>query len=144
MSKHIFNNQIIKNNKATSNRPDRVAKEIKVILSDIFAKSQIRDPLLFDKMILISEVFITSDLSLAKIYISPWEMDIDSKLLLKTLNKHIPFFRHKITKALKIKVIPNLIFLMDDQFDKMDEAREMFKLIEENGSKKEEPSKSEY
>lgn len=141
MSKHVFNNQIIKNNKATSNRPDRVAKEIKVILSDIFAKSQIRDPLLFDKVILISEVFITNDLSLAKVYISPWSVDIDKKVLIKTLNKLIPFFRHKITKALKIKVIPNLVFLMDDQFDKMDEAREMFKLIEE--PKKEEQEESE-
>ena len=63
-------------------------------------------------------------------------MDIDKKLLIKTLNKLTPFFRHKITKALKIKVIPNLIFAIDDQFDKMDEAREMFKQIEE-------PEKSE-
>ncbi len=131
MTKHIFNNQIIKNNKAKSNRPDRVAKEIKVILSDIFAKSQIRDPLLFDKIILITDVVITGDLSLARVYISPWSMDIDKKLLIKTLNKLIPFFRHKITKTLKIKVIPNLVFAIDDQFDKMDEAREMFKQIEE-------------
>ncbi len=136
MTKHIFNNQIIKNNKAKSNRPDRVAKEIKVILSDIFAKSQIRDPLLFDKIILITDVVITGDLSLASVYISPWSMDIDKKLLIKTLNKLIPFFRHKITKTLKIKVIPNLVFAIDDQFDKMDEAREMFKQIEE-------PKKSE-
>ncbi len=130
MSKHIFNNEIVKNNKNTSNRPNRVAKEIKVILSDLFSKSQIKDPLLFDKMILISDVFIASDLSLAKVYISPWDVSIDKKLLIKTLNKHIPFFRSKIAKALKIKVIPNLIFILDNQFDKIDESREMFKLIE--------------
>lgn len=137
MSKHVFNNQIVKNNKTVSNRPDRVAKEIKVILSDIFAKSQIRDPLLFDKMILISDVFITSDLSLAKIYISPWNMDTDESLLIKTLNKHIPFFRHKIAKALRIKVIPNLIFKIDYQFDKIEEANNLFKLIEEPNKKDE-------
>ena len=134
MPKHIFNQQIIKKGKTEYSRTDRIAKEIKVILSDIFAKAQLKDTLLFDKMVLISQVFVTGDLSLAKVYVSSWNMNIAPDLLITTLNKHIPFFRRKIAKALKIKVIPNLIFIIETQFDKMDQAAEMFKTIE-NDSK---------
>ncbi|MDR0484929.1 MAG: 30S ribosome-binding factor RbfA [Alphaproteobacteria bacterium] len=131
MNKQIFNNEIIKSNKAQSNRTEKIAKEIKVILSEVFTKSQLKDALLFDKIVLISEVKVNGDISLAKVYVSNWNVNLDDKLLITTLNKYIPFFRSKIAKALKIKTIPDLAFFMDDQLNKIIESEKMFKSLED-------------
>jgi ribosome-binding factor A len=131
LNKQIFNNEIIKSNKAQSNRTEKIAKEIKVILSEVFTKSQLKDALLFDKIVLISEVKVNGDISLAKVYVSNWNVNLDDKLLITTLNKYIPFFRSKIAKALKIKTIPDLAFFMDDQLNKIIESEKMFKSLED-------------
>ncbi|MCL2567012.1 MAG: 30S ribosome-binding factor RbfA [Alphaproteobacteria bacterium] len=130
MNKNIFNSDIIKSNKPKSNRGLKIAKEIRVILSDIFTKSQLKDEALFDKIVLITGVEVSGDLSIAKIYISNWNVAMEGKLLIAALNKYIPFMRNKIAKVLKIKVIPNLVFIIDDQFDKMEESAKMFQALE--------------
>ncbi|MDR2007695.1 MAG: ribosome-binding factor A [Alphaproteobacteria bacterium] len=137
MNKNIFQQDIVKSNKAPAfSRTDRIAKEIKVILSDIFTKSQLKDALLFDKIVLITGVEVSGDLSRAVVSISNWNVNVEEGLLIKTLNKHIPFMRSRIAKALKIKVIPNLFFVIDKQFDKMEEAAKMFKALEESEKSK--------
>ncbi len=124
-----FRKEIVISNKPKSNRPERVAKEIRVILSEILSRSELKDPILFDKTIIISEVTITNDLSSAKVYIYPWDIKIDESILLKTLKKHVPFFRHQLAKKLRIKVIANLIFIIDKQLDKIQEVENLFKNI---------------
>lgn len=131
----MFNSKIIKPNKATSNRSLRIGNEIKQILTEIFFKSKIKDPLLFDKTIIITEVIVSRDFSVATVYVSPWVgMNND---IIKALNLNAPSFRHQIGKQLKIKVIPKLHFRLDSQFDNMDKVNAMFakiKPIKDNGT----------
>ncbi|MFL1780585.1 30S ribosome-binding factor A [Candidatus Hepatincolaceae symbiont of Richtersius coronifer] len=167
-----FNKEIIKSGRERSNRPMRVGKEIKNILSDLFTKTQIKDPILFDKIIIISEVVVSPDLSHAKVYVFPWintsyqkkeifeEEDLarginllvasdlskqqntqeirdkdnllnkdNNKILLKALKNNAGFFRHVIGKNLHIKIIPLLDFVIENQFDKIEEVEAMFRNI---------------
>lgn len=131
----MFNSKIIKPNKVTSNRPLRIGNEIKQLLTEIFLKSKVKDPLLFDKTIIITDVVVSKDFSVATVYVSPWiDMDNDT---IKVLNLNAPNFRHQIGKKLKIKVIPKLHFKLDNQFDNMDKVNALFakiKPVKDNGT----------
>lgn len=131
----MFNSKIIKSNKATNNRPLRIGNEIKQILTEIFFKSKIKDPLLFDKTIIITEVIVSKDFAVATVYVSPW-IGISNDII-KVLNLNAGNFRHQIGKKLKVKVIPKLHFKLDNQFDNIDKVNALFakiKPIKDNGT----------
>lgn len=113
---------------APSKRPQMVAKEVKNIINDLFLKSKVNDARLFDKTILISEVTVTSDLSLAKIYILP-QQQYNNAEMLQALNEMSSFFKHNIGKQLQIKVIPKPIFYLDDAIERAKAVDEMFNKI---------------
>ena len=125
----MFNNKIFKKD-SVSKRPIQVSKEIKVIISDLLVKSQIKDAILFDASIIISEVITTNDLSYAKVYFYPLGNLLNSQDVLKALNKNAGIFRKHIGKKLHIRNIPELEFYLDNQFDRLEEVEEMFKKIQ--------------
>lgn len=124
----MFNSKILKKD-VKSPRPAKLGQEIRVIISDLIMKAQIPDKVLFDVPITISEVILSSDISHGKVYFYPLGNNLNGNAILKALNKHSGFFRKHIGKNLHIRIVPELEFILDNQFDRLEEVEEMFKKI---------------
>ena len=96
---------------ADSKRP-RVRKmedQIQKILSQILHK-EISDPRL--KMLTISGVKASGDLSYARVYVSS-VVDVDSKEVMAALDKAKGHLRSQLSKQLTTRFVPNLTFIYD-------------------------------
>ena len=71
-----------------------------------------KDPKL--RFVSITDVKVTRDLSYASVYVTFY----DGHKRLKELNEAKGYLRSKLAKALNIRKIPELNFVLDDSFDK--------------------------
>jgi len=104
-------------------RTDRVAEEIKDLLSDIIHK-ETRDAGL--GIITITDVEVSRDLSHAKVFISLLDDLINSDsqdkssstAKVKALKERAPFLRSQLAKRMRIRKVPELKFIYDDTLTK--------------------------
>ncbi len=102
-------------------RTGRLGEEIKKSISN-FLISEAKDPRLSSRIISVSGVDVTRDMSYATIFVSPLclaDEDKDSvyKEVLEGLNKAKGFIRTKIAGDIKIRHTPELIFKIDTSID---------------------------
>lgn len=108
-------------------RTQRVAELIQRQLSLIILR-EIDDPRA--KMITISHVEVSRDLSFAKVYITPMGND-DPKVIaqtLKVLKKASAYIRHLLAGAVKLRIVPQLQFVYDGSIS---EGVRLSRLIDE-------------
>ena len=67
------------------------------------------------KMVTITDVKITNDLSFAKVYFTT--LDSDRKKVLDTLNKASGFIRSKLCEKIDIRKMPELSFVYDESIE---------------------------
>lgn len=96
-------------------RPNRVAEEIKREIVGII-RSEIKDPRV-DGLISVTDVEVTNDLSYAKIFISKYGSNESREEALKGLEKAAGFIRSELSKRLKLRYMPELIFALDDSLE---------------------------
>ena len=90
---------------------NRLEKKIQRIISHNLIHN-IKDNRL--KNISIDDIKLTKDLSSAKVFCSVLTSDLPKKNLESLLAKASGFFKKEISKALEIKKIPTLIFIIDN------------------------------
>lgn len=96
-------------------RSDRVSSEMQKELSLILLRD-IKDSRL--GFITITEVAVTKDLSVAKVYFTVLNVDDQGKRNnVKWLNELAPVIRHELAKRMRLRHISELRFLYDDSFD---------------------------
>ena len=91
----MFNQEIVKKQKAVSKRPLQIAKEIQKVLSAVFVKGDINNKILFDKTILVAEVDVSDDLSVASVKVIVSNNN-NPKEILDELKKMSGFFRSAV------------------------------------------------
>ena len=96
---------------ANTTRQYRVADQIQRELAQLI-RDEVRDPRV-SPFATICEVEVTSDLSLARIYISAVGDDDDSETV-PALQKASGFLRRKLASLMKLRHVPELRFLLDD------------------------------
>jgi len=114
-----------------STRQQKVARLIQKELSQVFIKE---GSWLYGRiMVSITTVRVSPDLSVAKIYLSIFGTT-DKKKVLQTLDQHKPKIRYLLGQQLKnqLRIIPELIFYLDDSVDYAEKMEEVFKKIHEN------------
>jgi ribosome-binding factor A len=95
-----------------SQRQLRVAEEIRHVLSDLFARTEFRDPDLAGEQITVTEVRIGPDLKRATAFVARLgRPDVDA--LLPALRRATPFLRAHVAHALRLKFAPDLSFQPD-------------------------------
>ncbi len=93
-----------------------MAEEIRHVLSGIFGRGEFRDPDLATARITVTEVRIGPDLKRATAFISRLgRSDVD--VLLPALQRATPYLRGQVTKALRLRVAPDLTFTPDLALD---------------------------
>lgn len=105
-------------------RTGRLGEEIKRIISSMLI-SGIKDPRLQDRMISVSAVEVTRDGSYATCYItvlgSPSESGEErvekEKEILEGLNSARGLLRHEVSRSIKLRHTPELIFKIDNSME---------------------------
>ena len=98
-------------------RPERIADYLKKEISNIIIQ-KVRDPRL--KSIVINHISVTQDISVAKVFYSIYKDE--TELNEKILSKFSGMIRSEISKSMKIRRVPKIVFI----FDKADLQIDLF------------------
>lgn len=88
----------------------RVAAEIRRLLNELL-QHEVKDPRLHG--VRVTEVELSGDLGVAKIFFSPLQIDDDSEQVLAAFGKASGFFRGRVGKSLRLRRVPELRFAAD-------------------------------
>lgn len=96
--------------KANSRRPEQVAETVRQVVADALV-SEVRDPRV--GFVTVTQVQVSGDLSHAVIRVSVMGESEDKARALEGLGSAAGFLRSKLTKALSIRMVPQLHFELD-------------------------------
>jgi ribosome-binding factor A len=120
-------------------RSARVSSEMQKELAFILQR-EINDPRL--GFITINEVVLTQDLASAKIYITVFNADEQSKIdHIKWLNALVPTIRHLLAKKMRLRHISELKFFYDNSYDTGMRVAELLADKENSGQDKSDENK---
>lgn len=108
-----------------SKRQLRVSELIRRTLSEILVRGDTHDPDLNRMSISVGEVRISADLRIATAYVLPLGGNNQAEAL-EALERNKVELRHAMTKAVRLRFSPELHFIIDDTFDRLDATRRLF------------------
>lgn len=111
-----------------STKQKKVAGVIQEALSEIFQRENLS--MVKGGMVTISEVSVSPDLLIAKVYLSLFQVKEPAQFM-KELEKHVPELRHRLGNVIRNQVrrIPELHFYLDETMDQVFRLEEIFKQI---------------
>jgi len=103
-----------------TNRQKKIGALLQKDLVDIL-QGEIRKNGVSNLVISISKVLVTSDLTLAKVYLSIFPSEKGAELL-AAIKSNAPLIKHDLSQRVKLQLrkVPNLIFYIDDTIDRME------------------------
>lgn len=114
-------------------RSDRMEGELQKVLAEII-REELKDPRLF--MITIMDIKVAKDLSFAKIFISHLKEE-KAKEGLDALNKAKGFIRKQIGIKMKLRIVPEIAFFIDDTLSHSLKIQEMLRDIKKDEHREE-------
>ncbi len=108
-----------------TNRQKKMGQLLQEDLVDIL-QGEVRRNNISNLIISVSKVNVTTDLSIAKVYLSIFPPERGEELL-KGIRSNAPLIKHDLAQRVKnqLRKVPNLIFYIDDSLDyiqKIDDA----------------------
>ena len=110
----------------SSQRQNKVARLIQKEIADIFQKET--PNIVKGKMITVTVVRISPDLSIAKVYLSIFPSE-NADEALDTIREHVSHFRHLLGNRIRhqLRKIPELQFFRDDSLDYIEHIEDLLK-----------------
>jgi len=105
----------------------RVAELVRHAMSELLARSALRDPVLDGRPVTIPEVRMSPDLRLATIYVMPLGGQGMSEVL-AALARHKKHLRAEIARRINLKFAPEIRFQPDTRFDDDAKVQGLFEL----------------
>lgn len=115
-------------------RMEKVSSLIKEEISAIFQRNFSMSEYGF---ITITDVIMTADLKIAKVYVSIYGDKNQKKKSLALIESQKPIIRSILGHAIKLKFTPEIFFYLDESIDKMMRIENIFKKIHEDKQEKE-------
>jgi len=108
-----------------TNRQKKIGTLLQEDLVDIL-QGEVRKNGISNLIISVSKVHVTTDLSIAKVYLSIFPTEKSAELL-KAIQSNTPLIKHDLAQRVKnqLRKVPDLLFYVDDSLDyieKIDEA----------------------
>ena len=116
-------------------RTQRVGEFIKHELARIF-QTRVKDPHI--QLLTITQVSVTPDLSLARVYVNVMGGEKKRADALAALERANAFIRHEVGQVLKTRIVPEFRFIYDDTLDYADSIEKLFRQIHEEDNPKSE------
>jgi ribosome-binding factor A len=107
-----------------SQRQLRVGELIRRTLSDILLRGDLHEPELAGVSITVGEVRTSPDLRVATVYVLPLG-GVNAEGILSALNRARGEIRREVTRSVRLRHSPELRFVIDESYDRMDRTREM-------------------
>lgn len=107
-----------------SQRQLRVGELIRRTLSDVLLRGDVHDPELNRHSITVGEVRTSPDLKVATAFVLPLGGQGADEAL-TALRRNSAELRHLVAKAMTLKYAPQLRFVLDETFDRMDDTRRL-------------------
>lgn len=108
-----------------SQRQLRVAELIRRRLSEVLARGDIHDPELNAMSITVGEVRASPDLKVATAFVLPLG-GAGRDEALEALARNRSDIRRTVAKGLALKFAPDIRFVIDETYDRMDDTRRLF------------------
>ena len=111
----------------------RLTEDVKREIS--VAMTQLKDKHISEGIVTVTRVELTNDLSYCKVYVSAMGAE-KTKEAVKALQKAEGFFKRRINARIKMRKMPELIFLADDSLDYYEKINDIiagFPPVNENG-----------
>ncbi len=109
-----------------SQRQLRVGELIRRTLADVLNRGDIHDPDLNRMSITVSEVRSSPDLKIATAFVLPLGGDNRAEAI-EALARNKSELRRAVSKNLTLKFSPDLRFVIDESFDRMDDTNRLLK-----------------
>jgi len=108
-----------------STRQNRIAKLIQKELAEIFLEDGIP---IYDCMITVTQTKVTSDLSLARSYLSIFNAN-DNEVVMSSIRKNTKDIRYRLAQKVKhqLRIMPQLAFFIDDSLDYLENIEYLLK-----------------
>ena len=110
-----------------AHRIERVNSLIRQEISELLLQ-EVKDPRLDNNFITVTEVTTSSDLKHSKVFISSISNEEEKKKVLSALASASGFLRGELSRRLKLRYTPELVFQWDNSLEKGDR---LLKLIDE-------------
>ncbi len=115
-------------------RTERVGHVIQRELSDYILR-EISDPKL--GFITLSRVEVSTDLGLAKIFVTVLGPESDKQNSLEILNRYAPRMRSRLSKAMATRTVPKIIFVEDKNLEHGFRINELLKEVRDQDKNRE-------
>ncbi|MDA5107334.1 MULTISPECIES: 30S ribosome-binding factor RbfA [Brevibacillus] len=113
-------------------RMSRVGEEIKKELSLLLQRG-LKDPRI--GFVTVTDVEVTSDLQLAKVFVSIFGDDEQRKASLAGLQKAKGYLRTEIGRRVKLRHVPDFVFKLDESIDYGNRIESILREISTEGAK---------
>ncbi|WP_242118923.1 30S ribosome-binding factor RbfA [Sphingomonas lacusdianchii] len=94
----------------------RVGEQVRHILSDILARSDVHDDVLASHFVSVTEVRMSPDLRHATVFVKPF-LGKDEEVVLKALRTNTAYLQSEVARRVNLKYAAKLKFLIDESFD---------------------------
>ena len=102
-----------------SQRQLRVGEQVRHALADVLARGEIRDDIIENTVISVSEVRMSPDLKIATAFVAPLAAK-DDDAVIKALAQNAKFIRGRVSGALRqMKYMPEFRFRLDTSYDNL-------------------------
>ena len=118
--------------KPITQRQLRVGEMIKQALGMLFIRDEAKLPDLSTKEITVTEVRMSQDLKIAKIFVMPLGGK-NSEEIIEKLKKFSFVIRKVLSKKIVMKFLPKLYFVKDDSFDYAEKIENLIKQTNKQG-----------
>jgi len=96
-------------------RARRIEEQLKRLLSDL-VRRDVKDPRV--GLITITSAEVSSDLTHADVYFTPFAGAGDAEAALEALRHASGFLRHQVRNLMRLRVAPELVFHIDDSVER--------------------------
>jgi ribosome-binding factor A len=109
---------------APSQRQLRVGELIRRAMSEILLRGELHEPALDGVSITVGEVRTSPDLKVATVFVLPLG-GRNAEGMLEALNRAKGELRREVARRVQLRHAPELRFVLDESYDRMDRTREM-------------------
>ena len=112
--------------KKATERQQRVAEEIRHLLSDTLVRGDFFVPGFQSSMVMVTDVRVSPDFSWATVFVRPIGSQSADEVA-RVLNEHKGFFRKVIGQKIRLRITPDVRFLVDESFDEAQKIEALFR-----------------
>ena len=94
-----------------SSRPLRIGEQLRREITNLL-RNEVKDPRISE--IIIYDVVVSKDLGIAKVYFCPMDLQLDVSEVQEGLQSASGFLRTQLSRALHIRKVPELRFILDE------------------------------